>query len=38
MLDLRERVIEYIKLGNNQNTTSKIFKVNNSSYVAPFKI
>ncbi|WP_156918920.1 IS630 transposase-related protein [Holospora obtusa] len=25
-LDLRKRVIEYIKLGNTQNTTSKIFR------------
>ncbi|WP_084024545.1 IS630 transposase-related protein [Holospora obtusa] len=30
-LDLSERVIEYIKLGNTQNTTSKIFKVSKSS-------
>ncbi|ETZ07427.1 transposase [Holospora obtusa F1] len=30
-VDLRERVIEYIKLGNTQNTTSKIFKVSKSS-------
>jgi transposase len=30
-LDLRERVIEYIKSGNEQKTTSKIFKVSKSS-------
>ncbi|WP_023492165.1 IS630 transposase-related protein [Holospora undulata] len=29
--DLRERVIEYIKLGNDQKTTSKVFKVSKSS-------
>ncbi|WP_021827081.1 IS630 transposase-related protein [Holospora obtusa] len=30
-LDLRQRVIEYIKLGNTQSTTSKIFKVSKTS-------
>ncbi|WP_021827412.1 IS630 transposase-related protein [Holospora obtusa] len=30
-LDLMKRVIEYIKLGSNQNATSKIFKVSKSS-------
>ena len=30
-LDLRERVIDYIKSGNDQQTTSKIFKVSKSS-------
>ncbi|WP_084490781.1 IS630 transposase-related protein [Holospora elegans] len=29
--DLREQVIEYIKLGKDQKTTSKIFKVSKSS-------
>lgn len=30
-LDLKERVIAYIKSGNNQKTASKIFKVSTSS-------
>lgn len=30
-LDLRERVIAYIKAGNDQKTTSKIFKISTSS-------
>ncbi|WP_075260851.1 IS630 transposase-related protein [Holospora obtusa] len=30
-LDLRERVIKYIKLGNTQNTTFKILKVSKNS-------
>ena len=30
-LDLKERVIEYIKLGNNQKTSAKIFMVSKSS-------
>ena len=30
-LDLRERVIEYIKLGNSQQTSAKIFMVSKSS-------
>ncbi|WP_035545488.1 IS630 transposase-related protein [Holospora elegans] len=29
--DLRERVIEYVKFGNDQKTTSKTFKVSKSS-------
>ncbi|WP_162531217.1 IS630 transposase-related protein [Holospora elegans] len=29
--DLRGRVIEYIELGSDQKTTSKIFKVSKSS-------
>ncbi|WP_023491905.1 IS630 transposase-related protein [Holospora undulata] len=28
--DLRERVIRYIKVGNDQKTTSKVFKVSKS--------
>lgn len=30
-LDLKERVIEYIKLGNDQKTSAKIFMVSKSS-------
>ena len=33
-LDLRERVINHIKEGNNQKATSEIFKVSKSTQLA----